>query len=124
MTLKYRKLSRLFFWLSWIVTIAPLIFYTVRAFYIGAPYQKLALGCMLIVAAILTAISALNKVIIRSTKWIIILGVYSALKNILPLLIMIAIGTIIDELALTPLHKKYRNKYIINKTIDERSKNG
>ena len=120
MTQKCKRLSRLFFCLSWLLTVAPVLVYLVRAFAIGLPHQKLTLGCMVVVAGILTAISAMSKVVIRSTKWILILGIYAAIKEILPLLIMIAVFTILDEFIISPLHKHYKLKYKINKEMDDR----
>ena len=120
MTQKFKRLSRLFFCLSWLLTVAPVLVYLVRAFVIGLPHQKLTLGCMVVVAGILTAISIMNKVVIRSTKWILILGIYAAIREILPLLIMIAVFTILDEFIISPLHKHYKLKYKINKEMDDR----
>lgn len=120
MTQKCKRLSRLFFCISWLLTVCPVLVYLVRAFVIGLPHQKLTLGCMVVVAGILTAISALNKVVFRSTKWILILGIYAAISEILPLLIMIAVFTIIDEFIVEPLHKHYKLKYKINKEMDDR----
>ena len=62
----------------------------------------------------------------RSTIWILLLGIYICLDNIMPVLLTIAIGTITDELILTPLHKKYKQLAIINSEIDKREdvKNG
>ena len=120
MTQKCKRLSRLFFCLSWLLTVCPVLVYLVRAFVIGLPHQKLTLGCMVVVAGILTAISVMNKVVIRSTKWILILGIYAAIREILPLLIMIAVFTIIDEFIIGPLHRHYKLKYKINKEMDDR----
>lgn len=36
------------------------------------------------------------------------------------MLVILAITTILDELVFTPLHKKYKNLYIINREIDKR----
>lgn len=120
MTQKYKKLSRCFFWLSWLIITTPMMVYLIRAFIIGAPHQKVSLGLTVVVAAILTGISVMNKVVIRSTKWILMLGIYFVLKEILILMLLVAIGNILDEFIFTPLHKKYKNKYIINKEIDKR----
>lgn len=121
-TRKYINLSRLYFWLSILCTISPVIVYLIRAFVIGTPTQKLSLGCFATVAVILVAINVMFKMHIRSTIWILILGIYLVLHNILPLLLMIACSTILDEFILTPLHKKYKSKACINKEIDKRLK--
>ena len=43
-----------------------------------------------------------------------------ACNNIIPLLIIVAALTVIDEFVLEPLYKRYREKYVINKEIDKR----
>ena len=60
------------------------------------------------------------KLHLRSAIWLLVLGVYICLQNIQTLLIMVAVCTILDEIVFTPLHKKYKNLYIINKEIDKR----
>lgn len=51
------------------------------------------------------------------------IGLYVAVDNIIPLLIMLAVTTIIDEFILTPLARHYKAKYTINKEIDNRMSN-
>lgn len=87
----------------------------------GETVEKLTLGMTFIAAGILTVINVLFKYHIRSTIWILVLGIYFCLDSILPLICMIAVGTILDEFILTPLHKKYKNKAIINREIDRRT---
>lgn len=119
-TKKYARLSLLFFWLSIIVTIVPVIVYTGLAFANGEVHQKVTLGITLAIAIILVVINLVFKYHIRSSVWILTLGIYFCMKNILPLLLMLAIGTILDEFVLTPLHKSYKNKKTINYEIDKR----
>lgn len=120
MTKKYHKLYILFRTLSVIVIFAPMLYYVIRGFIEGETTEKLTLTGTFFIAIILTAVNVLFKYSIRSTLWIIVLGVYSCIENIMPLLLMIAIGTIIDEFILTPLYKSYRNKYTIHREIDKR----
>lgn len=119
-TKKYRAISIILFWLSIIVTIAPVVVYTAIAFYNGEVHEKLTLGLTLIVAIILTAINIIFKFHIRSILWIMVLGIYICLDNIMPLLLVVAVGTILDEFILSPLHKHYKNKARINAEIDKR----
>lgn len=119
-TKKYLMLSRLFFWLSIIMTIVPVLVYVVKAFVDGAPSQKLTLGITVIVALILTVINLIFKFHIRSVIWIMVLGIYFCIDNIMPLLLIVAISTILDEFVLTPLHKNFRAKAKINREIDKR----
>ena len=68
----------------------------------------------------LVAVNMVFKYRIRSTLWILVLGVYFCLDDILPLLFMVAVGTIVDEFILSPLARSYRHKMIINREIDKR----
>ena len=122
-TKKYKKRAKILSILSFIVLFVPLIVYIVMAFANGdiTVSKKVVLGFSLIFALVLTIINALTKFRIRSTIWIILLGIYYCLNNILPLLLMIAIGTITDEFILTPLQKKNKRLYEINNEIDKRN---
>jgi len=120
LTKKYRKLSILMWWLSLIVLLTPISYYVVRAFMIGNTVEKLALGGLAVAAIIITCFSLLQKLRLRSPLWICILGIYVVLDKIIPLLIMVAIGVILDELILSPLYKKFKEQATINKEIDKR----
>ena len=60
----------------------------------------------------------------RCGIWIVLTGLAYACNNIVPLLLIMAITTALDELVLTPLAKKYENLYTINKEIDKRGGQG
>jgi hypothetical protein len=120
MTRKYKILSGLFAVLATLCLIAPVGYYTVYAFIAGQVAQKFTLGMLCITALILTAFNAINKAHLRCPIFIILLGVYIALSEITVMLVILAITTILDELVFTPLHKKYKNLYIINREIDKR----
>ena len=119
-TKKYIHLYRLFQCLSLIILIVPLLVYGIKGFIEGAVGEKFTLGITITIAAILVALNILFKYRIRSTIWIVVLGIYVAVDNILPLLLCVAIGTIVDEFILTPLAKHYKSKASINKEIDKR----
>ena len=119
-TKKYKRLNIALRILSVILLLAPIIVFSIIGFIEGQVHEKLVLGCTLITALILVLINAIFKYNIRSTLWICILGIYMCLDNIMPLLLIIAISTIIDEFIVTPLQKKYKNLYVINNEIDKR----
>lgn len=119
-TRKYKNLSILFLALSILVLVAPLAYYSVVGFIEGETTEKFTLGMTFVIAAILFVINILFKFHIRSTIWILVLGIYFCLDNILPLIFMVAIGNILDEFLFTPLHKHYKSKASINKEIDKR----
>ena len=119
-TRKYANLSLLFGSLSFLVLSAPLVYYAVLAFITGETTEKFTLGLCFVMAAIFLAINVIFKYHIRSTIWVVVLGIYFCLDDIQVLLIMVAVGTILDEFILTPLHKSYKQKAGINREIDKR----
>lgn len=106
--------------LSICLTFLPLIVYVVMAFIKGAPLQKFTMGCMVTLALIFVALNVIMKYNIRSTVWVLILGIYLCLDNITPLLIIMAVSTILDEFIVSKLAIKYKNQFTINKEIDLR----
>lgn len=119
-TKNYKKIYISLIFIQFLILILPLIIYTFIGFVNGEVVQKLALGCSIFSALILVSINFLFKLSLRSSIWILLLGLYSCIENLIPLLLIIAISTLIDELILTPQIKKYKQKFIINKEIDDR----
>ena len=119
-TKRYKLKALIFQCLSTLVLAAPIIYYTILGFINGETTEKFTLGITFVMAAIMFSINILFKHHIRSTLWVIVLGIYLCLDNIQALLIMVAIGTILDEFLLTPLYKSYKNKANINREIDKR----
>lgn len=119
-TKKYKRLYWLTTILSWVITFVPLLVFVIWGLVEGTPHRKLALGGLMVVAAILVAINILMKLSLRCIPWVILIGIYICLKEITVLLIIMAITTVVDELVLTPLSKNYKQKLTINKEIDKR----
>lgn len=57
---------------------------------------------------------------LRSPLWILFLGLYIAVDNLIPLIIINAIALILDEFLLAPLCRYYKSKTIANKAMDDR----
>lgn len=106
--------------LSICLTFLPLLVYVIIAFIKGAPLQKFTMGCMVTLALIFVILNVIMKYNIRSTVWVLILGIYLCLDNITPLLIIMAVSTILDEFVISKLAIKYKNQFTINKEIDLR----
>ena len=119
-TKEYKTKYRMFAITSLILNVLPIVIYTIIGFINGDVKQKVTLGLTLFVAISLVLVNFLFKYSIRSTIWILMIGIYVALDNITTLLIIIAVCTIVDEFIITPLEKKYKDKYKINKEMDER----
>ena len=124
MTKKYKIKLNICRLLSFTLTVLPVIIYTIMGFMDGTIGEKVSLGICVILALIFVLINIMFKYHIRSTLWVLLIGIYVCIDNIIPLLIIMAATTIIDEFVLVPLINKYKNKYIINKEIDLRGKNG
>ena len=124
MTKKYKIKLNICRLLSFTITVLPVIIYTIKGFMDGSIGEKVSLGICVILALIFVLINIMFKYHIRSTLWVLLIGIYVCIDNIIPLLIIMAATTIIDEFVLVPLINKYKNKYIINKEIDLRGNNG
>jgi hypothetical protein len=102
------------------VTLFPIAFYVIKAFAEGTTTEKLSLGCFATVAIILVLVNLIFKLHLRSAIWLLVIGIYIAVEAIMPLLIMVAVGTVLDEFLFSPLHKHFKNKASINAEIDKR----
>lgn len=122
MTKEYRREKWLLLILSILCNLLPIAIYTIKAFIVAGIGQKVTLGICLTLAILFVIINFITKHRIRSTLWILLIGIYVCLDHIQSLLIIMAITTIIDEFILEPAYKKAKNKYIINKEIDKRNK--
>ena len=119
-TKKYKVLSFVFLVLSLGLTVFPISYYVIKAFAEGSTTEKLSLGLFATLAIILCVVNLMFKIHLRSTIWLLVLGVYIAIDSIMPLMIMLAAGTITDELVVTPLYKHFKSKASINHEIDKR----
>ena len=124
MTKKYKIKLNICRLLSFTLTVLPVIIYSIMGFIDGSIGEKVSLGICVILALMFMLINVMFKYHIRSTLWVLLIGIYVCIDNIIPLLIIMATTTIIDEFVLVPLINKYKNKYIINNEIDLRGNNG
>lgn len=120
-TKKYRLAYWILTVISWILVFGPLAAYLIYAMIISGTVQKAGLVTSLFAAIILTGISIILKLHIRSALFIMILGIYLAIREISVLLVIISICTVLDELVITPLQKSFKNRLTINKEIDKRN---
>ena len=123
----YTKVCRAKLWLyrslDLIILFAPVIVYIIIALTkdgVTVPGRVAVVGSVCI-ALILSLFNIIAQKRLRFPIWIILIGLYVAIKEILlPLIIILAFVTVIDDLILTPLMTYYRTKLISNKAIDER----
>ena len=119
-TKSLHKKTVLFHFLSILLTFLPITIWFCIAIAKSTEVTRVTLGLSFCVAMILTLANTLLKYSIRSTIWILLIGIYACIKNITPLLVIIATCTVIDEFIVHPLYKYYKNRYKINKEIDKR----
>lgn len=123
---KYTREARFKLWffriLDWICLGLPIIIYVIIALAgDGLVAQKVAVVATTMVAIILTVFNIIAQKRLRCPIWIILIGLFIAIKHyLLPLIIILAITSILDDLVFTPLISYYRTKLIANKAMDER----
>ena len=73
-----------------------------------------------IVTGIISLVCIVNKTVMRSKIWIFIIVLYLVLEHFLPVLLVVSVCQILDELIFTPLYNHFRTIYLANKEIDRR----
>ena len=124
---KFTKECRFKLWffriLDWLCLALPLIIYIIVALVNGEAVvaQKVAVVSTAMIALMLTAFNVLSQKKLRCPIWIILIGLFVAIRDyLMPLIIILAITSILDDLVFTPLISYYRTKLIANKAMDER----
>lgn len=120
MTKSYKVKKNIAFILSMLCSFGPLIVFTIMGLIQGEGTEKICLTMTAIASIILGVICALRKIHLRSTIYILMIGLWIALDNLLPFIITLMICTMLDELVFTPLHKRWKEDYHTNKQIDKR----
>jgi len=83
--------------------------------------QKVAVVCTAMIAIMLTAFNVMTQKNLRCPIWIILIGLFVAIRDyLLPLIIILAITSVLDDLVFSPLINYYKTKLIANKAMDER----
>lgn len=83
--------------------------------------EKMVLLSSITVALILTGFNFVAKRNLRSPLWIVVLGLYFAIgQYLMPLIVILAVVSLLDDVIFRPLIGHYRVKLIASKTIDER----
>lgn len=111
LTKKYSRLAVLFTILSILSLLGPLCYYLIAGFLSDTLLiQKVALGGTAITALIITLVCLYNRYVFRSKIWLLIIGLFLVIDNLLPMIIVFAVTQVLDELVLSPLARRYRNK--------------
>lgn len=121
MTKKYRRLYWLFFAVSIMLNFGPLIGYTIKALIeSNLIHEKVALCLTVFIVLIMSAICLINKTVLKSRLWILLIGLYICLDYIMTPLIIIAVCQVLDELIVCPLKNNFKTKLTIHKEMDKR----
>lgn len=124
MTKKYRFWKNVLGFLSFLASFGVLAVFTVMGIIQGgglATSTTICLTLTSVAAIILALIGVMNKVHLRSTMYVAMIGLWIALENIVPFIITLGICTILDELLFTPLYHRFKEDYHTNKQIDKRT---
>lgn len=95
--------------ISFILMFGPIIGFVIAALASGTLVtHKVTLCATVFVVLIMTALSAMRKVALRSRVWVILIGLYLALGEILPAIVVIGSCQLVDEIIVSPLHDHYK----------------
>ena len=119
-TKKYKKKYKIATVLSILLNIGPFLVYTGIAYFSGAAFiSKTCLSLTLILVGICTIYAIAKKKLMKSNFWILLIGLWLCLDNILTILIVFASTQVIDELIITPYAEYCKEKYRNYKNNDE-----
>lgn len=126
MTSNYTRHCRAWLWFYRILDAVclgvPLLVYVIIALSGGALVAaKVAVVSTVMIALILTVFNVIAQKHLRCPIWIIIIGLYIAIGEwLLPLIIILAITSVLDDLVFTPLIAHYKMKLEASKVYDDR----
>lgn len=124
---EFTKQTRIKLWLyrimDWCFLFLPVFVYVIMALADGGVTTtgKVSVVSTVMIALILSVFNILRQKAFRAPIWIALIGLYVAFKEwLLPLIIILAVATTMDDLLFKPLIGYYKGKLISSKTIDER----
>lgn len=83
--------------------------------------KKVVLISMCILAGVISVTNVFMRQRLRCVVWILIIGLYVAVKELLlPLIIVMACTAVTDDIVFSPLISYYQSKLAASKTIDQR----
>ena len=118
-----RRKLWLFRVLDWFCLGLPLIIYVIVALCNDgiSVSRKVAVVSTLMIAFVLTIVNLFIQNKLRCSIWIVLIGLYVAIREyLMPLIIILAATSILDDLIFTPLISYYKTKTISSHTIDQR----
>lgn len=119
-TKQYKKKYKTFQILSVLLLFLPVGIFVVMGFIQGTTAQKLSLGVGMTLSLLFTAANVVFKLAPRSGVWILIMALTVAMQKIQNVIYITGVCVIIEECVTSKLEKYYRDKYKINREIDDR----
>ena len=121
-TKKARRTYHLLCLLSFLFCFGPLIGYSAAVLFSaeGLLVEKVALAGSIFMVMIMTVIAIINKTVLRSRIFIILIALYLSLDSIVLPLFLVGMGQILDEMMITPMKVNAKTRLIANKTLDKR----
>ena len=116
----YKKKYRLYKILSLLLLFLPVGIFIGIAFFRGTVTQKTTLGVGVTLSAIFMAANAMFKLAPRSGVWILIMALAVAIQKIQNVIYITGACVIIEECVTSKLEQYYKDKFKINREIDER----
>lgn len=109
--------------IDWLILLTPIIVYVILAFVNGevGNTKKIILTGLVAIALIITIFNWFALKHKTSPIWIVIIGLYIAMKNVLlPLVLMVGIGSLLDDFLFKPLINHYKIQLEASKVYDKR----
>lgn len=124
---EYTKVSRAKLWLyrilDWICLFTPVLVYIIIALCGDGvtTIGKVSVVGTVVIALVLTLFNVIAQKRLRCPIWIILIGLFVAIKEwLLPLVIILAVTSIMDDLLFSTLIAHYKAQLEANKAIDQR----
>lgn len=109
--------------LDWSFVTLPVVGYVLFGLFSNdvETMKKVVLISMCILAGVISVTNVFMRQRLRCVVWILIIGLYVAVKELLlPLIIIMACTAVTDDIVFSPLISYYQSKLAASKTIDQR----
>ena len=116
----YKRKYRIFQIASLLLLFLPVGIFIAIAFINGTAAQKTTLGVGVTLSVVFTIANVIFKIAPRSGVWILIIALCVAIQKIQNVIYITGVCVIIEECVTSRLERYYKDKYKINKEIDDR----
>lgn len=124
---KFTRKTRRILFILWIVDFVLLFLPAIIYVFIGlfstgvTNTGRTTLVLSVFIAIVLSAVNVIARKRLRCPIWVLLLGLYVAIKELLlPLVIILAVTSILDDLVLSPAIQYFHDRARASKLIDDR----